>query len=94
MPRALNGSAVASRCRHRTTAAQSRRSDAAVANGDEYIALAPSSIKTAVTHQVAYYKHIKANHYSTATPLAPMTLADVKKVTNFEKTQCGITFAT
>ena len=68
--------------------------DAAVANGDKYIALAPSSIKTAVTHQIAYFKHIKANHYSKTTPLAPMTLADVKKITNFERTQCGITFAT
>ena len=28
------------------------------------------------------------------TPLAPMTLADVKKITDFERTQCGITFTT
>jgi hypothetical protein len=39
--------------------------DEAVAHGDKYIALAPSSIKTAVRHQIAYFKHIKANHYST-----------------------------
>ena len=68
--------------------------DAAVANGSTYIALAPSSIKSAVVHQMAYFRHIKANHYSKTTPLAPMTLADVKKITNFERTQCGITFST
>jgi len=68
--------------------------DAAVSNGGEFIALAPGSIKTAVTHEIAYYRHIKANHYSTTTPLAPMTLADVKKIMDFERTQCGITFAT
>jgi hypothetical protein len=66
--------------------------DAAAAHGDEFIALAPSSIKTAVKHQIAYFKHIKANHYSKTTPLAPMTLADVKKITDFERTQCGIKF--
>jgi hypothetical protein len=68
--------------------------DEAVANGSRYIALAPSSIKTAVVHQIAYFRHIKANHYSRTTPLAPMTLADVKKISDFERTQCGITFAT
>ena len=31
----------------------------AVANGAKYIALAPSSIKTAVKHQIAYFKNIK-----------------------------------
>jgi hypothetical protein len=68
--------------------------DVAVANGGKFIALAPSSIKTAVRHQIAYFKNIKANHYSRTTPLAPMTLADVKKITDFERTKCGITFAT
>ena len=66
----------------------------AVANGGKYIALAPGSIKTAVTHQIAYFKNIKAHNYSKTTPLAPMTLADVKKITDFERTQCGIKFST
>ena len=66
----------------------------AVANGSKYIALAPSSIKTAVRHQIAYFKNIKARNYSKTTPLAPMTLADVKKITDFERTQCGIKFST
>ena len=65
-----------------------------VANGGKYIALAPSSIKTAVTRQIAYFKNIKAHNYSKTTPLAPMTLADVKKITDFERTQCGIKFST
>jgi len=68
--------------------------DEAVAHGDKYIALAPSSIKTAVRHQIAYFKNIKARNYSKTTPLAPMTLADVKKITDFERTQCGIKFTT
>ena len=57
-----------------------------------FIALAPASIKTAVTHQMAYFVHLKANHYSQWTPVAPWTLAEVKKIANFEKTQCGIKF--
>lgn len=68
--------------------------DAAVANASRYIALAPSSIKTAVRHQMAYFRNIKANNYSRTTPLAPMTLADVKKLTDFQRTKCGITFST
>ena len=64
----------------------------AVANGAEYIALAPASIKTAVRHQIAYFKNIKARNYSKTTPLAPMTLADVKKITDFERTS-GISSA-
>ena len=67
--------------------------DAAVAGRKRFIALAPASIKTAVTHEMAYFVHLKANHYAQSTPLAPWTLAEVKKITNFEKTQCGIKFA-
>ena len=67
--------------------------DAAVAGRSRFIALAPASIKTAVTHEMAYFVHLKANHYAQSTPLAPMTVAEVTKITNFEKTQCGIKFA-
>ena len=41
---------------------------------------------------MAYFAHIKANHYAKTTPLAPMTIAEVNKLTTFEKTQCGIKF--
>ena len=40
-----------------------------------------------------YFVHLKANHHAQSTPLAPWTLAEVKKITTFEKTQCGIKFA-
>ena len=66
--------------------------DAAVAGRSRFIALAPSSIKTAVAHEMAYFSHLKANHYAQSTPLAPWTLVEVKKISNFEKTQCGIKF--
>jgi hypothetical protein len=66
--------------------------DAAVAGGERFIALAPSSIKTATKHEIAYFRHIKANHYSKTTPLAPWTLAEVKQINTFQRTQCGITF--
>ena len=62
--------------------------------GERFIALAPSSIKTAVKHEIAWFRRIKANHYSNQTPLGSFSLSDNKKITNFEKTQCGITFST
>ena len=67
--------------------------DAAVAGRSRFIALAPGSIKTAVKHEMAYFVHLKANHYAQSTPLAPWTLAEVKKINSFERTQCGIKFA-
>ena len=68
--------------------------DTTLANQNQYIALAPGSIKTAVKHQVAWFKKVKANHYNLRTPLAPMTIAEVHAIANFEKTKCGITFST
>jgi len=47
--------------------------DAAVAGRNRFIALAPASIKTAVRHEMAYFVHLKANHYAQSTPLAPWT---------------------
>ena len=67
--------------------------DAADAGGDRFIALAPSSIRTAVKHEIAFFRHINANHYSNQTPLGSYSLSNIKKITNFEKTQCGITFS-
>ena len=66
--------------------------DLAVAQGDRFIALAPNEIRTAVKHEIVWFKRIKANGYSRNTPLAPWTLAEVKQITNFEKTKCGIKF--
>lgn len=67
--------------------------DAAIANGDRLIALAPSSIKTAEKHQIAYFKRVKANGYARTTPLAPLTLAENGQLVTFQKTKCGITFS-
>ena len=62
---------------------------------ERFIALAPSSIRTAVKHEIAWFRRIKANpHYSNQTPLGSFSLSDNKKIANFEKTQCGITFST
>lgn len=66
--------------------------DATLADRDRFIALAPDEIKTAVKHQMAWLAKVKKNNYAFNTPLAPMTLAEVNKITNFEKTKCGIRF--
>jgi len=66
--------------------------DAMAESRSRFIALAPASMKTAVSHQMAYFVRLKANHYSQRTPVAPWTLAEVKKIVNFEKSQCGIKF--
>jgi hypothetical protein len=65
--------------------------DAAVANRNRLLALTPSSIKVPMTHELDYYAHILANHYSTATPLAPMTIADIHLLAKFQRDKCGIT---
>jgi hypothetical protein len=68
--------------------------DATLARQSQYIAIAPAPLKTAIKHQVAWFARVKANHYSLKTPLAPMTVADARKISAFEKAKCGITFAT
>jgi hypothetical protein len=68
--------------------------DWAVANRERYVSLAPAEIKTAVKHQVAWFAKVKANHYMFTASSLPMTIADVKKISNFEKTKCGIKFST
>lgn len=67
--------------------------DATLAGRRRYISLAPNSIKTAVKHQVAWYVKVRAHHYSRSTPYSPLTFADIKNLTNFQVTECGITFA-
>lgn len=67
--------------------------DAAVAGRSKLLAVTPSSIRTAMTHELDWFARIKANHYSNATPLGSWTVAEVKKITDFERTQCGIKFS-
>ena len=67
--------------------------DTAVAGRTKLLAVTPSSIKTAMTHRLDWFARIKANHYSNTTPLGSWTLAEVKKITDFERTKCGIKLA-
>jgi hypothetical protein len=67
--------------------------DATLAERARYIALAPSSIKTAVKHQITWYVKVKANHYSRTTPYKPLTRTDITKLTNFQGAHCGVTYA-
>jgi hypothetical protein len=67
--------------------------EATLAGRRRYISLAPSSIKKAVKHQVAWYVKVRANHYSRKTPYSPLTFADIRELTNFQVTERGITFA-
>lgn len=68
--------------------------DEALAKRRQVLAVTPSSIKKAMTHELTYFAHIKANHYNLkTTPLAPYTIADVTTLANFQRTQCGITFS-
>ncbi len=66
--------------------------DAAVAERGHLLAVTPSEIKKAVTHELAWFARIKANHYSKTTPLGSWTAAEVGQITNFERTKCGIKF--
>ncbi len=66
--------------------------DAAVAGRTKLLAVTPSSIKTAMTHELDWFARMKANHYSVATPLGSWTVAEVTKITDFERTKCGIKF--
>jgi hypothetical protein len=66
---------------------------ATLAERRRYIALAPTSIKTAVKHQIAWYIKVKANHYSKTTPYRPLTSVDTRKLIVFESTHCGVTYA-
>ena len=67
--------------------------DAAVAGRSHILAVTPSSIKKAMTHELDYYARVKANHYSFGTPLAPFTVAEVTQLGNFQRTKCGIRFS-
>lgn len=66
--------------------------DAAVAERSHLIAVAPGDIKKALTHELAWFARIKANHYSKTTPLGSWTTAEIGQITNFERTKCGIKF--
>jgi hypothetical protein len=66
--------------------------NAALAGRAQYLAVTPAEIKTAVTHEFGYFANLKASGFTTTTPLAPLTIGDVKKLIAFQKQKCGITF--
>lgn len=66
--------------------------DAAVAQRSHLIAVAPSGIKKALTDELGWFAHIKANHYSKTTPPGSWTNAEIGQITTFERAKCGIKF--
>ena len=66
----------------------------ALKNRAKLLAITPNEIRTAQTHELAFYAKLKANHYAPTTPLGPYTLADNAKLIAFQKAKCGIRFAT
>jgi hypothetical protein len=68
--------------------------DATLAGQSRFIAATPASILTAVKHEVAWFAKVRANNYQLTTSPAPLTAAEIKKIAAFEKSQCGISFAT
>jgi hypothetical protein len=68
--------------------------DVAVAQRSRILAITPSSIKKAMTHELDWFARVKANGYNrVGTPLGSFTLADISQLTNFQKKQCGIKFS-
>jgi hypothetical protein len=68
--------------------------DVAVAQRSHILAITPSSIKKAMTHELAWFARVKANDYDrVGTPLGSFTIADITQLTNFQKTKCGIKFS-
>lgn len=66
----------------------------ALKNRAKLLAITPNEIRTAQSHELAFYAKLKANHYAPTTPLGPFTLADNDKLIAFQKAKCGIKFAT
>ncbi len=59
--------------------------------GAGLIAAAPSSIKAATKHEVAWLAKARANGYNPATPGGAFSAADARKLIAFQHAHCGIT---
>jgi hypothetical protein len=55
------------------------------------LSITPAAIKTAMSHELTYYGHLVASGFSQKTPLAPFTIADSRKLLDFQHRRCGIT---
>jgi hypothetical protein len=68
--------------------------DAAVTQRNRILAVTPKSIKTAMTHELDWFARVRKNNYNrVTTPLGSFTLADITRLTTFQRTQCGIIFS-
>lgn len=67
--------------------------DTTLAQQKQYIAIAPASLRTTLTHEVAYYARVKKKGYMlTNAQLGSFTRAELKELTDFQRTKCGIGF--
>lgn len=57
----------------------------------QLLAITPAAIKKSMADELAFFANLKANKYATTTPLTPLTIADIKQLTAYQRTQCGIT---
>ena len=67
--------------------------DTTLAQQKQYIAIAPASLKSILAHEVAYYARVKKKGYVlTHAKLGTFTRAELKALTDFQRTKCGIVF--
>jgi hypothetical protein len=68
--------------------------DTTLAQQKQYIAIAPASLKAILAHEVAYYARAKAKGYMlTKAKLGSFTRAELNELSDFQRTKCGISFA-
>ena len=65
--------------------------EAALRERSKLLAITPPEIKKAMRDELTFFAHLKANHYAPTTPLTPLTIAEVKQLSAFQRTKCGIT---
>jgi hypothetical protein len=65
--------------------------DTTLAEQKHYVGIAPASLKTALTHEIAYYARAKNKGYVlTKAKLGSFTRAELAQVLDFQRTKCGI----
>jgi len=65
--------------------------EAALKGRSQLLAITPTEIKRAQRDELEYFAHLKANHYAwRTTPRAPLTVAELRQLANFQRTKCGI----
>ena len=67
--------------------------DWSLKNKSRILAATPTKLKSAQTHELVWFAHMKAANYAYLKTFAPMTAAEAMLISNFERTTCGIRFA-